>query len=285
MPVAATFSGLSASAARAHGLRPTGPPRRDCKRLGRSRYANVSVLAQAGEGYNSHHQLRLYIDSADQRDWEELWSSGIFYGMTTNPVLLERAKVGCNLQTVKQLASAAFDLGAEEFQIQTWGDTLEEVVSNAQEIRSHDPRIVVKVPITMEGLSAAKQLTSQGARVTMTGVYTAHQALSAVAVNAEYAAPYLGRICNMSSKEEGMAQCIRMQRISDTAARSRMRILVASIKDADDMATLAEQGLDTFTFSPGVARQMLHVDDTIQAASDFDGAAKRMASASMPVYQ
>lgn len=43
----------------------------------------------------------------------------------------------------------------------------------------------------------------------MTGVYTAHQALSAVAVNAEYAAPYLGRICNMSSKEEGMVSAWR----------------------------------------------------------------------------
>jgi len=218
----------------------------------------------------------MYIDSASQRDWNELWTSGIFYGMTTNPVLLERAGVGCDLSTLRQLANSALALGAEEFQIQTWGDTMEEVIRNAEKIASFDSKIVVKVPITKDGLTAAKILTSKGARITMTGVYTAHQALSAVAVNAEYAAPYLGRICNLSSKESGMAECVRMQRICDAAAKSDTRILVASIKDADDMAKLAEQGMDTFTFSPDVAKQMLFVEETMGAAQDFEDAASRM---------
>jgi len=166
-------------------------------------------------------------------------------------------------------------IGAQ-FQVQTWGESPKDMLANGLKISSIDPRVVVKVPITKAGLQAASLLCSNDVRVTMTGVYTAHQALSAVAVAAEYAAPYLSRIdTKLGSKESALEECLRMQRIVDST-ESPMRILVASIKSAEDMAWLASAGLDTFTFSPDVAREMLSVPETLQAAADFEAAGERM---------
>ncbi|NEQ50278.1 MAG: transaldolase [Leptolyngbya sp. SIO3F4] len=221
--------------------------------------------------------LRLYLDTADVIAWETWLPVGIFYGVTSNPLLLERAHVPCTLDSLTKLASTAFALGAKEVQLQTWGDTKESLVTTGRALAAIEPRIVVKIPITRLGTEAANMLISEGIRVTLTAVYEVPQILIAAALGAEYAAPYLGRINDTG--RNGREALTSMQR-SLNGVQSSTRILTASIRDIDDMAYLASQGLDTFTLSPRIAEALFSSEQTIEATTAFEQAAKVMRAAS-----
>lgn len=116
-------------------------------------------------------------------------------GVTTNPVLLQRAAVPCTLPACHRLADQAFALGAHELMLQAWGGGREELISCGLALSEPDrERIVIKLPVTEEGTAAASVLAPLGVRVCLTACYARRQALVAVAVGAEYLAPYLGRM-------------------------------------------------------------------------------------------
>ena len=134
----------------------------------------------------------------------------------------------------------------------------------------------------MEGTKAASMLIKAGIRVCLTACYASHQALIATAVGAEYLAPYLGRM-NDAGKN-GIEEIEKMQRIAKTCCSqyenhecdyTRTRIFVASIRDVESMVELAGKGLDTFTFSPDIARALFMEPLTEKATVDFEDAVKR----------
>jgi transaldolase len=215
--------------------------------------------------------LRLMLDSADESQWEEWLPLGLFYGVTTNPLLLERAEVPCQVEALAALAQKALDYGVQEVQLQAWGGTVDRYVQMGHCLTGIDPRVVVKIPATKIGTAAAVKLISAGVRVTLTGVYAVPQVLIAAAIGAEYAAPYLGRIHD--SGRNGCEDLGLMQR-SLNGTHSNTRLLVASIRRAEDMSILAAQGLNTFTFSTAIARQLFDVAETINATEAFEAAAQ-----------
>ena len=217
--------------------------------------------------------LRLYLDTADTTAWETWLPVGIFYGVTSNPLLLERAKIACTVESLTQLATKAFVLGAKEVQLQTWGDTKQSLVTTGHALAAIDPRVVVKVPITQLGTVAATTLIADGIRVTMTAVYEVPQILIAAALRAEYAAPYLGRIND--SGRNGRETLAQMQQALD-GVESSTRILTASIRDVEDIAYLAAQGLNTFTFSPRIAEAFFSSEQTAAATAAFEASAMAM---------
>ena len=217
--------------------------------------------------------LRLYLDSADTETWRTWMPTGLFYGVTSNPLLLERAQVKCDLLTLKKLAQEAFDLGAKEVQLQTWGDTVEDLVSIGKHLAAIDPRVVVKAPITRLGTTTASELIASGVRVTLTAVYSVHQVLIAAALGADYVAPYLGRINDAGWN--GRETVAKMQQAL-TGVKSPTRILTASIRNIEDIAMLATQGVDTFTFSAKIAAAFFNVPATEKATADFARAARNM---------
>jgi transaldolase len=219
------------------------------------------------------HRIRLFLDTADTTQWQTWLPTGLFYGVTTNPLLLERSQVTCSVEQLKDLARQAFNLGVKEVQLQTWGTSVEALVNTGKLLAAIDDRIVVKVPITKVGTEAASRLIAQGIRITLTGVYAVHQVVIAAALGADYAAPYLGRINDLG--RNGRDDLVAMHRGIDGVG-SATRILVASIRSVDDIAFLATQGVNTFTFSPAIAEAFFDVTATNQAATDFEQAARRM---------
>ncbi|MDV3350127.1 transaldolase family protein [Leptothoe sp. LEGE 181152] len=217
--------------------------------------------------------LRLYLDTADTAVWETWLPIGIFYGVTSNPLLLERAQVACTVDSLTQLAAKAFSLGAKEVQLQTWGDNKQALITTGQALAKIDQRVVVKVPITHLGTAAAAALIADGIRVTMTAVYEVPQILVAAALGAEYAAPYLGRIND--SGRNGRETLAQMQQALD-GVESSTRILTASIRDIDDIAYLATQGLNTFTFAPRIAEAFFNSEQTVEATAAFEACAIAM---------
>ncbi|MBT9317257.1 transaldolase [Leptothoe spongobia TAU-MAC 1115] len=214
--------------------------------------------------------LRLFLDTADVIAWETWLPVGIFYGVTSNPLLLERAQVPCTLASLTDLATKAFELGAKEVQLQTWGNTKHSFVTKGKALAAIDPRIVVKVPITRLGTEAAATLIEEGVRVTLTAVYEVPQILIAAALGVEYAAPYLGRINDAGG--EGREALTSMQQALN-GVKSSTRILTASIRDVSDMTYLAAQGLDTFTFAPRIAAALFSSEQTAAATAAFELAA------------
>lgn len=196
---------------------------------------------------------------------------GIFHGITTNPVLLERADVKCNIETLRNLAhTALYTYKSECFMLQTWGNSKDELIRHGIQLQDISDKIVVKVPLTRSGIEAAAALIKLNTRICMTACYNSHQVLTAVALDAEYIAPYLGRMCD--ANKDGINEIIQMQRIVESL-QSKTRIFVASIRQPQQLATLAAAGLYTFTFSPQIADDLVYDQLTIAAADDFERAA------------
>ena len=217
--------------------------------------------------------LRLFLDTADVEQWQAWLPTQLFFGATTNPTLLEKAKVNCTVKSLKELAARCFDLGTKELHLQTWGTHIPTIVEVGQQLAAIDPRVVVKVPMTKVGTSAAARLRHAGIRVTLTAVFKSHQALVAAALDAEYAAPYLGRITDAGG--DGRSEIAAMQAALN-GVKSPTRLLVASIRSPADLAFLSAKGLDTFTLSPAIATQLFDIDLTNAAALNFNRAARRM---------
>jgi transaldolase len=217
---------------------------------------------------------RLFLDSADIAAWDRLLPAGIFHGVTTNPLLLERAAVPCEVGQLVQLATRAAILGASEIHLQTWGESEEAMVDNGQRIAeatSGSLAVLLKVPATAEGFRAAARLRDRGHAITLTAVYNPGQLLAAAAAGAAYAAPYLGRM--EDAGRDGRDAVLAMHAIL-RGSGSGTRLLVASLRGADRIVDLARQGLDTFTFGPDVADALLRDELTNAAAAEFARSAR-----------
>jgi transaldolase len=217
------------------------------------------------------NSIRLMLDSADSAEWEQWLPTGMLYGITTNPLLLQRSQVPCRIDALKALAVRALSLGAQEIQLQAWGGTVAAYRETGAALAAVDPRVVVKIPTVAEGVTAAAELIRQGHRITLTGVYAVPQVLIAAALGAEYAAPYLGRIHDTG--QHGCTEVSAMQRSLDGIGSST-RLLVASIRRTEDIAILTAQGLNTFTISSAIMEQFFNVPATLKATEAFEQAAK-----------
>ena len=218
---------------------------------------------------NKHQQL--FLDTASVDSWEKYMSLGIFHGITTNPVLLERAGIKCRLNELQKLSSTALTTyDAKCFMLQTWGNNKDELIKHGMELQEISDKIVVKVPLTRVGIEAAAALSKMDVRICMTACYNSQQAIIAAALNAEYIAPYLGRMCDAG--KDGMNEVIEMQRIVESL-RSSTRVFVASLRQSNQLAKLSAAGLHTFTFSPQIADELIFDPLTEAAAQDFERAA------------
>jgi transaldolase len=215
--------------------------------------------------------LRLFLDTADTAAWDMWLPTGLFHGITTNPTILAASGIPSTLSALNGVAIDAFSRGVAELQMQTFGRDADRLAETGRAIAALDPRIVVKVPITQDGVVAAHRLKAEGIRVTLTAVYAAHQAVTAAAIGADYVAPYLGRMADAG--RDAFGEIAAMQEI---AARSggAMRVLVASVRSADDLARLGRLGVDTFTFGPRIAAALFADPLTNAAAEAFEKAAE-----------
>lgn len=215
-------------------------------------------------------RIRLYLDSARRKDWDEWLSTGLFYGVTTNPKNLAEAGVACRVPALADLVHQTLEHGIHEVHLQAWGATIDALVEHGVALAAINHRVVVKVPITRLGVAAVRRLRLREIKTTFTALYSAHQAITAAVVGVEYAAPYLGRIADAG--RDGFAEIIAMQQILNQLD-STTRLLVASIRSAADLARLATAGLDTYTFGARIAAELFADPQTLEATAAFEAAA------------
>lgn len=209
--------------------------------------------------------MRLYIDSADRAASESLLATGLFAGLTTNPTILQRAA-----QTVRDIPEIyrwAKAAGAKEIFFQAWGETSSDMVSCALRLRELGNDVVIKVPATRAGSAACATLTAQGIPTLLTAVYGRAQAMVAAAAGADYIAPYLGKLGDAG--RDGIEEIAAMHRVL-TATGSRTKVLAASIRDTASMVSLAELGVECFTFAPAIGERLFVEPLTAEAVGVFD---------------
>ena len=227
----------------------------------------VSKHRMAGGGTHS----RFFLDSANEKEWEVLLDTGVFHGVTTNPFVLKEMNQPCTIENLHRMAHVALK-SVNEFVCQTWGTTAEEMYNNGMRLtQPARDRIVVKVPITFTGIQVANKLIRSGCRVCLTAVLDHKQALLAVALGAEYMAPCLG-IMNDIGKD-GMQECMNMLEIVQ-GLKGQTRVMIACIRDVDELSQLACGGMDTTSFSPDIARKLFAIEpmmtDADVAAAEYE---------------
>lgn len=215
--------------------------------------------------------MRLFLDSADAAAWERLLPMDIFYGVTTNPLLAQRAGLAYAAIDWTDLAGKAADLGAKELQVQVSGDPegYDEWAEEMYEIgEDAGLEIVIKIPLVEEAIARFGLIKALDGKITLTACHDAKQVLVARALGADYIAPYAGRMEEMGRDLD--------QQVADMTAAARggdCRILAASIRSPDMMVRLARHGVDAFAISPEVAHALFDDAATSAAYAQFEAAA------------
>lgn len=217
--------------------------------------------------------MRLYLDTADRAAAEDLLSTGLFTGVTTNPTVLQRSGLGVG--DAPGIYAWAVAAGAKEVFFQAWGEDTATLVQRGEELRSLGDEVVVKVVASRAGAAACAQLSAHGVPTLLTAVYAPGQAIVAAAAGATYIAPYLGRLDDAG--RDGIAEVTAMQEVL-RATGSTTRILLASIRDVPSMVTLARRGVDCFTMGPDVAEGFFTEHLTAAAVQDFEDAVRTMSA-------
>lgn len=140
--------------------------------------------------------MKFFIDTANVDEIREANEMGIICGVTTNPSLI--AKEGRNFAEVIKEITEIVD-GPISGEVRADAEKAEEMIAQGREIAKIHPNMVVKIPMTAEGLKAVKVLSEEGIRTNVTLIFTSSQALLAARAGASYVSPFLGRLDDIST--------------------------------------------------------------------------------------
>lgn len=218
--------------------------------------------------------MKLYLDTADTTAWDDLMPTGLFHGITTNPLLATRAGLEYSKIDWAEMASGARDLGARELHAQVYGGSESYVdwAANLYDIgKAAGIETIVKIPLVEDAIRATPAIKALGGRILMTACYDAKQMFVAKALGADFIAPYFGRM--MEAGIDGEAHLAAMAAMTHGDTKT-CNVLVASLRSAAQMVTLANLGHDHFTIAPDVARDLMTLSNSIEAFNAFEDAIK-----------
>lgn len=193
--------------------------------------------------------MKLFIDTANVEEIREAYALGVVCGVTTNPSLI--AKEGRNFaEVVREIASIVDGpISAEAVSLDAAG-----MVAEAVELAAIHSNIVVKIPMTAEGLKATKILKQKGIRTNVTLVFSANQALLAARAGATYVSPFVGRLDDIS--QDGMALIYDIMEIFDRH-RLETEVIAASVRHPVHVTEAAKAGAHIATVPYKVIMQMI----------------------------
>ncbi len=195
--------------------------------------------------------MRVFIDTAKVEDIKNANDMGVICGVTTNPSLI--AKEGRNFEEVIAEIASIVD-GPISGEVKATTTDAEGMVREGRAIAAIHPNMVVKIPMTVEGLKACKTLSSEGIKVNMTLIFTANQALLAARSGAAYVSPFLGRLDDISQRGVDL-----IREIADIFAQTDLetQIIAASIRNAVHVTDCALAGADIATVPYSVIEKMV----------------------------
>ncbi|HEY1389675.1 MAG TPA: transaldolase family protein [Ktedonobacterales bacterium] len=213
--------------------------------------------------------MALLVDSARLDDVAQVCRDFPVVGVTTNPTIVLAAIERGQKLSPDDLARELLALCPGPVFLQPVAESADELVATGRDWMAIDPaRIVLKLPMTSDGLRAGKLLRGEGvgARIAFTAVYTLPQAYQGLLAGAEWIIPYFGRL-----RRAGLDACARIGEMARLlrAQRAETRLLVASLKSPDDVIEATLAGAHDITAQPDVIRAMVHSPLTSDALAGF----------------
>ncbi|SHE48746.1 fructose-6-phosphate aldolase [Clostridium fallax] len=205
--------------------------------------------------------MKFFIDTANVNEIKELNDMGVICGVTTNPSLI--AKEGRDfVQTIKEIASIVDGPISGE----VISEEHEGMIEEGRKIAAIHPNMVVKIPMTVEGLKAVKVLSKEGIKTNVTLIFSAGQALLAANAGATYVSPFLGRLDDISM--DGMDLVKSIASIFKTH-NIKTEIIGASVRNPIHAIKAAECGCNIATVPYKILMQMVHHPLTDQGLEKF----------------
>ncbi len=207
--------------------------------------------------------MKLFIDTANVEDIRKANDMGVICGVTTNPSLI--AKEGRDFNEVIKEITDLVD-GPISGEVKATTVDAEGMIKEGREIAAIHPNMIVKIPMTIEGLKAVKVLSAEGIKTNVTLIFTANQALLAARAGATYVSPFLGRLDDIS--QPGINLIEDIVTIFENYGLET-EIIAASIRNAIHVNDCALAGADIATVPYSVIEQMTKHPLTDQGIEKF----------------
>jgi transaldolase len=210
---------------------------------------------------NGNAAMQLFIDTADIAMLKELNITGLVDGVTTNPSII--AKAGKNfLTTIAEICEVISGPVSAEVAA-TDAATM---IAEGKKLANIAPNVVVKVPLTWDGLQATREFSQQGIQTNVTLCFTPMQAMLAAKAGATFVSPFIGRLDDLGF--DGMDLIHEIRAIYDTYSFDT-EILAASIRSAPHVKAAALAGADCATIPPAVFKDLVNHPLTASGLQTF----------------
>lgn len=207
--------------------------------------------------------MKFFIDTANVEDIRKANDMGVICGVTTNPSLI--AKEGRDFNEVIKEITTIVD-GPISGEVKATTVDAEGMIAEGREIAKIHPNMVVKIPMTVEGLKATKVLSSEGIPVNVTLIFSANQAILAANAGAAYVSPFLGRLDDINTP--GIDLIRNISEIFDIYGYDT-EIIAASVRNPIHVTDCALAGADIVTVPYKVIEQMTKHPLTDQGIEKF----------------
>ena len=192
--------------------------------------------------------MQLFIDTANLDEIKEVASWGIIAGVTTNPSLVAKEN-----RPFKDGILEICEIIKGPVSVEAVSPDAEGMLKEGREFANWAPNVVVKLPLTEEGIKACRQLSNEGIKTNVTLVFSANQALLAALAGATYVSPFIGRLDDAA--HEGMDLIDEIRDIYDNYDFNT-QILTASVRHPRHIAMAARMGSDVATIPYKVMKMM-----------------------------
>ncbi|MEY8759041.1 fructose-6-phosphate aldolase [Chryseobacterium tongliaoense] len=187
--------------------------------------------------------MKFFIDTANLAMIEEANALGVLDGVTTNPSLMAKEGISGKEDILNHYLSIC-EIVDGDVSAEVLGVTYEEMITEGEELAALNPQIVVKVPVTKDGIRAIRYFSEKGIKTNCTLVFSAGQALLAAKAGATYVSPFLGRLDDVST--DGLHLIEEIRTIYDNYGYET-QILAASVRHSMHIINCAKLGADVVT--------------------------------------
>ena len=208
--------------------------------------------------------MKFFVDTAKIEDIKKANDMGVICGVTTNPSLIAKEGGKSQEEVLKEIASIVD--GPISGEVKATTVDAEGMIAEGREIAKLHPNMVVKIPMTVEGLKAVKVLSAEGIKTNVTLIFTANQALLAARAGASYVSPFLGRLDDISTTGINLVEDIVT--IFDNYGLDT-EIIAASVRNPIHVTDCALAGAHIATVPYKVIEQMTKHPLTDQGIAKF----------------
>lgn len=191
--------------------------------------------------------MELYVDSANVKTIKEFKKWLPIDGVTVNPSIISTER-----KPLFKLLDELLVLSDKYLHVQVISALKEDIIKEAERLHSISDKIIVKIPVSEQGLAAIKEIDTARIKVTATAIFSLTQALSAAKAGASYLAPYVSRL---DSIEQSGVKLVKEMKYTIDKHQYSAKIIAASIKTSNQVKELLKTGVRAMTLSPEIMLQ------------------------------